>query len=103
CLSILFAAVGVLGALYSFGVAMLGLINGPYCKKYFQWRTPFKDGSGNYLKDHNLWRECTEPAGVVEFNVGLFSTLLACSTLQLILCASQMINILTICICGVCI
>ncbi|KAB5522199.1 hypothetical protein PHYPO_G00156910 [Pangasianodon hypophthalmus] len=87
-LSILFAAVGVCGALYSFVVAMLGLINGP---------------SESYLKNQNLWYLCTEPKGVVEFNIGLFSTLLVCSALQLILCASQMINGLIGCICGACV
>ncbi|KAF5891877.1 transmembrane 4 L6 family member 5-like, partial [Clarias magur] len=97
--SIMFAAIGVLGALYSFGVATLGLINALECKGYFTDKTLFE----NRLSNLNLWRACTEPGGVVEFNVGLFSTLLACSALQLILCASQMINGLIGCICGVCI
>ncbi|KAM9440354.1 transmembrane 4 L6 family member 4 [Clarias gariepinus] len=102
-LSILFAAVGVCGALYSFAVAVLGLVNGPYCKVLIIWTTPFKDKSESYLKDRSMWNLCTEPKGVVEFNVGLFSTLLVCSALQLILCASQMINGLIGCICGTCI
>jgi len=42
-LSILFSAVGVAGALYSFIVALMGLINGPYCKDLLVWGTPFKD------------------------------------------------------------
>ncbi|KAF5891885.1 transmembrane 4 L6 family member 5-like, partial [Clarias magur] len=102
-LSILFAAVGVCGALYSFAVAVLGLVNGPYCKVLFIWTTPFKNQSESYLKDRSSWNLCTEPKGVVEFNVGLFSTLLVCSALQLILCASQMINGLIGCICGTCV
>ena len=42
-LSIAFAGLGVAGALYSFVVAMLGLVNGPYCKVLLIWQTPFKD------------------------------------------------------------
>lgn len=41
-LSIAFAAVGVVGALYSLAVAALGLQNGPLCKVIF-WGTPFKN------------------------------------------------------------
>ncbi|XP_051973603.1 transmembrane 4 L6 family member 4-like [Xyrauchen texanus] len=102
-LSILFAAVGVAGALYSFIVALLGLINGPYCKQgYILWGTPFKDRDDSYLKHREWWKICTEPENVVEFNVGLFSTLLVASGLQLILCAVQMINGLFGCLCGTC-
>ncbi|KAF4072777.1 hypothetical protein AMELA_G00251370 [Ameiurus melas] len=60
-------------------------------------------GSDRYLQQPDLWSLCTEPKGVVEFNIGLFSTLLVCSGLQLILCASQMINGLMGCICGACV
>lgn len=56
----------------------------------------------SYLKDHSTWGTCTEPKNVVEFNVGLFSTLLVTSALQLILCAIQMINGLFGCLCGTC-
>ncbi|XP_060769334.1 transmembrane 4 L6 family member 5 [Neoarius graeffei] len=102
-LSILFAAVGVCGALYSFSVATLGLIHGPYCRMGLIWGTPFKNRSESYLNNRDWWIICTEPKGVVEFNVGLFSTLLVCSTLEFILCASQMINGLIGCICGACV
>lgn len=101
-LSILFAAIGVAGALYSFIVALMGLINGPYCKTFFIWSTPFKNISESYLKDRNNWNMCTEPKNVVEFNVGLFSTLLVTSAVQLVLCAVQMINGLFGCLCGTC-
>ncbi|KAL7837915.1 hypothetical protein AOLI_G00263190 [Acnodon oligacanthus] len=101
-LSIAFAALGVAGALYSFVVAALGLVNGPYCKVVLIWQTPFKDSSESYLNHRNWWSTCTEPENVVEFNVGLFSTLLVTSGLQLILCASQMINGLFGCLCGTC-
>ncbi|XP_072231356.1 transmembrane 4 L6 family member 4-like [Leuresthes tenuis] len=101
-LSIAFAAVGVAGALYSLIVAALGLQNGPLCKVLVVWTTPFKD-STDYLTDSSLWGACTEPEDIVPFNIGLFSTLMVTSCLQLILCATQMINGLFGCLCGTCI
>ena len=56
----------------------------------------------SYLNNKDLWGLCTEPKNVVEFNVGLFSTLLVASGLQLVLCAFQMINGLFGCLCGTC-
>uniref|UniRef100_A0A3B3ZFQ6 Uncharacterized protein n=1 Tax=Periophthalmus magnuspinnatus TaxID=409849 RepID=A0A3B3ZFQ6_9GOBI len=91
-LSILFAAVGVAGALYSFAVAILGLQNGPLCRVLLIWSTPFKDRDSSYLSDKTWWGTCTEPKDIVQFHIGLFSTLLATSGLQIILCAIQMIN-----------
>ncbi|XP_034463455.1 transmembrane 4 L6 family member 1 isoform X2 [Hippoglossus hippoglossus] len=102
-LSIAFAAVGVAGALYSFIVAVLGLQNGPLCKVLLVWATPFKNSDPSYLTDHTWWGTCTAPNNIVEFNIGLFATLLATSALQLILCAAQMINGLLGCLCGTCI
>uniref|UniRef100_A0A3Q0QUR1 Transmembrane 4 L six family member 21a n=1 Tax=Amphilophus citrinellus TaxID=61819 RepID=A0A3Q0QUR1_AMPCI len=103
-LSIAFAAVGVAGALYSLVVAALGLQNGPLCKTVLLWTTPFKERTGgyNYLSDNKLWGLCTEPKNIVQFNIGLFGTLLATSCLQAILCAIQMINGLFGCLCGTC-
>ncbi|KAM3868994.1 transmembrane 4 L6 family member 4-like [Diretmus argenteus] len=101
-LSIAFAAVGVAGALYSFSVAVLGLQNGPLCKVAVIWTTPFKDKEDSYLNDRNWWKTCWEPKNVVEFNVGLFSTLVVTSGLQLVLCAIQMVNGLFGCLCGTC-
>lgn len=57
----------------------------------------------NYLTDSTWWGTCTEPKNVVQFNIGLFGTLLATSCLQLILCAIQMINGLFGCLCGTCV
>uniref|UniRef100_A0A8C8A3H6 Transmembrane 4 L six family member 21a n=1 Tax=Oryzias sinensis TaxID=183150 RepID=A0A8C8A3H6_9TELE len=101
-LSIAFAAVGVAGGLYSFIVAVLGLKNGPYCKVLLAWTTPFKDSEEGYLSDSSKWIICTEPSDIVQFHIGLFSTLLATSSLQVILCAAQMINGLFGCLCGTC-
>lgn len=57
----------------------------------------------SYLTDKTWWGKCTEPKNVVQFNVGLFATLLATSCLQLVFCAIQMINGLFGCLCGTCI
>ncbi|CAI5643846.1 unnamed protein product [Oreochromis niloticus] len=103
-LSIAFAALGVAGGLYSIIVAVLGLQNGPLCKTVLVWTTPFKEltGDNNYLQNDKLWSLCTEPKNIVQFNLGLFGTLLATSCLQVILCAIQMINGLFGCLCGTC-
>ncbi|XP_047235867.1 transmembrane 4 L6 family member 4 [Girardinichthys multiradiatus] len=101
-LSIAFAAVGVVGALYSFIVAVHGLHNGPLCKYLLIWTRPFQDSNPSYLGDSSIWWRCQEPENIVQFNIGLFSTLLVTSGLQLILCATQMINGLVGCLCGTC-
>lgn len=101
-ISIVFAAVGVAGALYSLCVSLLGLQNGPLCKVVLIWKTPFKNSEHSYLTNNSWWGECTEPKNIVQFNIGLFATLLATSGLQLILCAVQMINGLFGCLCGTC-
>lgn len=103
-LSIGFAAAGVLGALYSLTVASLGLANGPTClMSNSQWGAPFANSSGSYLTHSEWWPLfCREPEDVVEFNVGLFSTLLVAACIELILCAVQMVNGLFGCICGTC-
>ncbi|XP_059210607.1 transmembrane 4 L6 family member 5 [Centropristis striata] len=107
-LSIGFAAVGVVGAIYSLSGASLGLANGPTClwsnaeNPTAKWGRPFENSTGTYLSDKELWKWCELPEGVVEFNLGLFSTLLVAACLQLILCAFQMVNGLFGCICGTC-
>lgn len=101
-LSIAFAAVGVAGALYSLAVAALGLQNGPLCKGILIWSTPFKGHDSKYLTDSSMWGICREPKDVVQFNIGLFSTLVVTSCLQIIFCLIQMINGLFGCLCGTC-
>lgn len=101
-LSILFAAIGVAGALYSLAVAAVALHNGPLCRALLIWVTPFKDNDAKYLSDDTLWPMCTEPKNIVRFHIGLFGTLAATSCLQLVLCAVQMINGLFGCLCGTC-
>lgn len=127
-LSILLAAVGVAGGLYSFIVALAGVGNGPLCKYKDSWTTPFKkrwqtehfdDASKHdealvvyqppllrsnwtYLSDFELWADCIKPENVVMFNTTLFVTLIAASCVQMLLCAVQMINGLFGCLCGTC-
>ncbi|KAM9348906.1 transmembrane 4 L6 family member 1-like [Symphorus nematophorus] len=100
--SVVVAALGVAGALYSFTVALLGVFNGPLCKEGGKWTTPFKQSNSSYLSDSKLWEECTEPKNVVQFNIGLFFALIATSCLQALLCAAQIINGLFGCLCGTC-
>ncbi|KAL4660626.1 transmembrane 4 L6 family member 5-like [Arapaima gigas] len=103
-LSILFAATGVAGALYSFVTAVLGLVNGPTCRVLLIWGTPFKGNPGDesYLNNKNLWALCTDPPNIVEFNIALFSTLVLVSCLEILLCGIQMVNGLIGCLCGTC-
>ncbi|XP_022043927.1 transmembrane 4 L6 family member 4-like [Acanthochromis polyacanthus] len=100
--SIVFAAMGVLGALYSFIVALKGLANGPLCRNGAEWTRPFLNSNFTYVNDYKLWSMCQEPKNVVQFNIGLFVTLLAASSVQGLLCAIQMINGLFGCLCGTC-
>lgn len=100
--SIVFAAVGAAGAVYSFIVALLGLSNGPLCLSDGKWDTPFKENHVKYLTEPHTWTKCEEPKNVVQFNMGLFITLMVASVLQGLLCASQIINGLVGCICGTC-
>ncbi|TKS83881.1 Transmembrane 4 L6 family member 1 [Collichthys lucidus] len=102
-LSIAFAAVGVAGALYSLAVAAVGLQNGPLCKVLLIWLTPFKNTDSSYLTDDSTWWQCTEPKNIVQFNIGLFATLVVTSSLEAILCGIQMINGLFGCLCGACV
>ncbi|XP_034020752.1 transmembrane 4 L6 family member 5 [Thalassophryne amazonica] len=102
-LSIGFAAGGVLGAVYSLTVASLGLSNGPTCWTVNgQWEAPFANSNGSYLSNKELWDWCLLPKNVIEFNMGLFSTLLVAALVELTLCAIQMINGLFGCLCGTC-
>ncbi|XP_074528917.1 transmembrane 4 L6 family member 4-like [Halichoeres trimaculatus] len=100
--SIIFAAMGAIGALYSFMVAYFSLWNGPLCKHAGKWTTPFQTSNWTYLTDSGSWGKCTEPKNVVQFNTGLFITLMVTSCLQMSLCAAQIINGLIGCMCGTC-
>lgn len=55
-----------------------------------------------YLLDRSTWSQCLEPQHVVEWNVSLFSILLALGGIEFILCLIQVINGLLGGICGYC-
>ncbi|KAM4537038.1 transmembrane 4 L6 family member 5 [Odontesthes bonariensis] len=107
-LSIGFAAVGAMGALYSLSIAAVGLTNGPLCfwknddNPIGSWGTPFTNSTGSYLSNKDMWSWCEIPENVVEFNVALFSTLLVAGCLQGVICIIQMVNGLFGCLCGTC-
>ncbi|XP_063786995.1 transmembrane 4 L6 family member 5-like isoform X1 [Pseudophryne corroboree] len=111
--SVILAAVAVCGAIYGFVTSLLGLINGPVCYYQFinadpRWTAPFKLESEytsldrSYLFQREFWLRCMMPVGVVEFNVILFSTIMAASALQVVLCLIQVINGVFGCLCGTC-
>ncbi|XP_037323766.1 transmembrane 4 L6 family member 1-like [Pungitius pungitius] len=102
-LPILLAAAGAAGGVYSFVVALLGVYNGPFCGVFGGiWTRPFQKSYFIYLINHTLWAICSEPENVVQFNTGLFCTLMATSCVQVLLCAIQMLNGLVGCLRGAC-
>ncbi|KAL6098897.1 uncharacterized protein ACO6RY_17935 [Pungitius sinensis] len=97
-LSNLLAAAGA-----AFVVALLGVYNGPFCGVFGGiWTRTFQNSHFIYLINYTLWAICSEPENVVQFNTGLFFTLMATSCVQVLLCAIQMINGLVGCLCGAC-
>ncbi|KAM9797336.1 transmembrane 4 L6 family member 4 isoform X1 [Syngnathus typhle] len=102
--SILFAAVGVVGAAYSVIVSAVAVNHGPRCLALFNstqaWTYPFSDG--DYLSNSSMWSTCLEPVGVVSWHLWLFCILLLMALIQMALCALQVINGLLGALCGDC-
>ncbi|XP_037683446.1 transmembrane 4 L6 family member 4 [Choloepus didactylus] len=100
--SAIFAAVGIVGAGYSFVVSAVSINKGPKCfmSSNSTWGYPFHDG--DYLNDKDLWSKCKEPADVIPWNLTLFSILLVIGGIQIILCAIQVVNGLLGTLCGDC-
>lgn len=99
--SMLFAAVGVLGAGYSVIVSGVAINHGPTCKDSNQtWVTPFSNG--DYLSNKASWEICSEPKNVVSWHLSLFSVLLVIGLIQMVLCAVQVLNGLLGALCGDC-
>lgn len=101
--SILFAAVGVLGAGYSVIVSAVAINHGPLClvnTTVALWEYPFSDG--DYLSNKDIWSLCLEPVGVVSWHLSLFSVLLVMGLIQAALCAVQVVNGLLGALCGGC-
>ncbi|XP_069623479.1 transmembrane 4 L6 family member 5-like [Ranitomeya imitator] len=110
-LSIIFAAVGVVGSLYGFVISLVGMVKGPQCRYIgldgLKWGRPFYTelenfSKDNYLFNQDLWDICLNPKDVVVFNVILFSMVIASTAISLILCGVQMINGLSGCLFGTC-
>ncbi|CAH2246876.1 transmembrane 4 L6 family member 4 [Pelobates cultripes] len=76
--SIIFAAVGFVGAGYSFIISAVAINKGPKC--------------GVITWNHALWDECTEPKDIIPWNLTLFSLLIIMGGVQAVLCAIQAIN-----------
>ncbi|XP_061739880.1 transmembrane 4 L6 family member 4 [Nerophis ophidion] len=101
--SILFAAIGVIGAGYSVVVSGVAINRGPQClvvTNTSMWTYPFSDG--DYLSNSALWSRCEEPVGVVSWNLSLFSVLLVMGLIQMALCGVQVVNGLLGALCGDC-
>ncbi|XP_077390183.1 transmembrane 4 L6 family member 4 [Festucalex cinctus] len=102
--SILFAAVGVVGAGYSVIVSAVAINHGPKCltpeNGTTVWTYPFN--TNNYLTNSTMWSKCVEPVGVVSWHLALFSVILVMGLIQIALCAVQVINGLLGALCGDC-
>ncbi|XP_061492994.1 transmembrane 4 L6 family member 4 [Rhineura floridana] len=98
--SIIFAAVGIVGAGYSFIVSAVALKRGPKCEfvnnTITEWKYPFDNGN------HDMRNDCPSPNHIVPWNFTLFSLLLIMSGSQMVLCAIQAINGLFGTLCGDC-
>ncbi|KAF5914583.1 hypothetical protein HPG69_007969, partial [Diceros bicornis minor] len=101
--SILAAVIGLAGSGYCVIVAALGLAEGPLCRGAAgSWNYTFANTDGEYLLNRSTWSQCIEPKHVVEWNVTLFSILLALGGIEFILCVIQVINGILGGICGFC-
>ncbi|XP_063772013.1 transmembrane 4 L6 family member 4-like isoform X1 [Pseudophryne corroboree] len=99
--SMLFAAIGFVGAGYSFIISIVGIQKGPKCDiGNGNWTYAF-DGE-NYLGNPSVWTKCQAPTDIVPWNLTLFSLLLIMSAVQAVLCAVQVINGLIGTFCGDC-
>ncbi|XP_056426168.1 transmembrane 4 L6 family member 5-like [Hyla sarda] len=123
-LSILCAAIGLTGSLFCLCMCVTAIHRGPVCAYYdsgsinttdtsilgngnLTWGRPFENAlpeynNENYIYHKDSWSICVEPPNVVEFNLILFSTMLAASSFEVILCAIQLFNGLFGVICGTC-
>ncbi|CAI5775678.1 transmembrane 4 L6 family member 18 [Podarcis lilfordi] len=99
-ISVVLALLGIAFSGYSLIISTLGLVQGPYCRTSAGWEYAFKDTAGRYLTDHASWSECSEPAYVVEWNIILFSILIALSGLQMLICFLKVIAELKRILCG---
>ncbi|XP_030647414.1 transmembrane 4 L6 family member 4 [Chanos chanos] len=99
--SIIFAAVGLVGAGYSFIVSAVAINRGPKCF-LSDGNVTYPFSEGDYLSNKTMWSECEKPNGIVTWHLTLFSMLLIVGLVQVVLCAFQVINGLFGAICGDC-
>ncbi|XP_040272220.1 transmembrane 4 L6 family member 5-like [Bufo bufo] len=122
-LSILCAAIGLTGSLFCLVMCVTAIHRGPVCaydsghinttahtteNDTLIWGRPFEFplpeyNNENYIYHKESWSICVKPPNVVEFNLILFSILLASSSFEVILCAIQLFNGLFGAIFGTCI
>uniref|UniRef100_A0A6J0SRS2 Transmembrane 4 L6 family member 18 n=1 Tax=Pogona vitticeps TaxID=103695 RepID=A0A6J0SRS2_9SAUR len=99
-ISVVLALLGIAFSGYSLIISTLSLVQGPYCRISTGWEYAFKDTAGRYLMDQSSWSQCTEPAYVVEWNIILFSILIALNSLQMLICFLKVIAELKRILCG---
>ncbi|KAF3827215.1 hypothetical protein GH733_002701, partial [Mirounga leonina] len=99
-LSMIFSALGIAFSGYCLVISALGLVQGPYCRTLDGWEYAFEGTAGRFLTDSSIWTECLEPAHVVEWNIILFSILIALSGLQVVVCLIRVVTHLSKILCG---
>ncbi|XP_068136845.1 transmembrane 4 L6 family member 4-like isoform X2 [Hyperolius riggenbachi] len=112
--SIIFAAIGFVGAGYCFIISAVAINKGPKClvNKDGENVWDYAFDNGNYLGNHTIWDDCLkktdgdkvtfDTAVIITWNLTLFCMLLIMSLVQGVLCAIQVINGLIGTICGDC-
>ncbi|NXP11796.1 T4S1 protein, partial [Thinocorus orbignyianus] len=114
-ISAVLSKLALLGAAACFVLSGVGLTNGPLCfyntsEHGSLWGYPFLDAgcqepgarTENYLYGCYTWSICLEPAGVVVWNVVLFSLLLLINAAEMVLASLQILNGCLGCLCGFC-
>uniref|UniRef100_A0A8C3KB90 Transmembrane 4 L6 family member 1 n=1 Tax=Calidris pygmaea TaxID=425635 RepID=A0A8C3KB90_9CHAR len=94
-ISAVLSKLALLGAAACFVLSGVGLTNGPLC--FYN-----TSETENYLYGCYTWSTCLEPAGVVTWNVVLFSLLLLISAAEMVLASLQILNGCLGCLCGFC-
>ncbi|NXT23202.1 T4S1 protein, partial [Syrrhaptes paradoxus] len=117
--SAVLSKLALLGAAACFLLSGVGLTNGPLCLYNASehgrghstlWGYPFLDAGSqepdarveSYLHNRHSWNICLEPAGIVAWNVILFSLLLLVSAAEMVLASLQILNGCLGCLCGFC-
>ncbi|XP_062412057.1 transmembrane 4 L6 family member 4 [Sardina pilchardus] len=100
--SIIFAAIGVVGAGYSVIISAVAINRGPKCEMLGSGNFSYPFVEGDYLSNHKLWDACKGPGDIVTWHLTLFSMLLVMGLVQVALCGFQAINGIIGTICGDC-